>query len=120
MKRYHGERTPQGCKVTVNNRPLNARTDLWNHSPTGFEWGYGGSGPAQLALALVSNVLGRGKESDERAVRVHQAVKELLVARLPQKSWTMGEQEILFAIKEAEQERAFREHYRDENGKANS
>ena len=26
---------------------------IWNHSPTGFEWGYGGSGPAQLALALL-------------------------------------------------------------------
>jgi len=25
---------------------------LWNHSPDGFEWGYGGSGPAQLALAI--------------------------------------------------------------------
>ncbi|MFC4452006.1 DUF6166 domain-containing protein [Halorussus aquaticus] len=24
-----------------------------NHSPSGFEWGYGGSGPAQLALALL-------------------------------------------------------------------
>jgi hypothetical protein len=26
---------------------------LVNHSPSGFEWGYGGSGPAQLALALL-------------------------------------------------------------------
>ena len=25
---------------------------IWNYSPTGFEWGYGGSGPSQLALAL--------------------------------------------------------------------
>jgi len=24
-----------------------------NHSPTGFNWGYGGSGPAQLALAIM-------------------------------------------------------------------
>lgn len=26
---------------------------LYNHSPDGFAWGYGGSGPAQLALALL-------------------------------------------------------------------
>lgn len=26
---------------------------LFNHSPDGFQWGYGGSGPAQLALALL-------------------------------------------------------------------
>ncbi|MCK4554525.1 hypothetical protein KAU19_06245, partial [Candidatus Parcubacteria bacterium] len=24
-----------------------------NHSPDGFAWGYGGSGPAQLALAIL-------------------------------------------------------------------
>ncbi len=24
-----------------------------NHSPSGFSWGYGGSGPAQLALAIL-------------------------------------------------------------------
>lgn len=26
---------------------------LRNHSPDGFSWGYGGSGPAQLALGLL-------------------------------------------------------------------
>lgn len=26
---------------------------LRNHSPDGFQWGFGGSGPAQLALALL-------------------------------------------------------------------
>lgn len=26
---------------------------IWNHSPTGFEFGYGGSGPSQLALAIL-------------------------------------------------------------------
>jgi hypothetical protein len=29
-----------------------------NHSPDGFNWGYGGSGPAQLALAVVLAVTG--------------------------------------------------------------
>lgn len=26
---------------------------VYNHSPNGFNWGYCGSGPAQLALAIV-------------------------------------------------------------------
>ena len=30
-----------------------------HHSPTGFEWGYGGSGPADLALNVVEVVLNR-------------------------------------------------------------
>jgi hypothetical protein len=29
---------------------------VWNHSPDGFNWGYGGSGPAQLALAICLEV----------------------------------------------------------------
>ncbi len=32
--------------------------ELWNHSPNGFEWGYAKSGSAQLALALLYDVLG--------------------------------------------------------------
>ncbi len=28
------------------------------HSPTGFAWGYGGSGPADLALSILCDVLG--------------------------------------------------------------
>lgn len=28
------------------------------HSPTGFGWGYGGSGPADLALSILCDVLG--------------------------------------------------------------
>lgn len=31
---------------------------LYNHSPDGFQWGYGGSGPAQLALALLYDATG--------------------------------------------------------------
>ena len=34
---------------------LNPRLDLANHSPSGFEWGYGGSGPSQTALAILAD-----------------------------------------------------------------
>jgi hypothetical protein len=53
---YTIQRTPQGVVCNVNGRPLPMRLDLWNHSPTGFEFGYGGSGPAQLALILHEKV----------------------------------------------------------------
>lgn len=52
---------------------------LFNHSPDGFSWGYGGSGPAQLALALL---LEAGVD-DETAVRLHQAFKDEFVATWP-------------------------------------
>jgi hypothetical protein len=48
------------------------------HSPTGFEWGYGGSGPADLAL----NVLALFVDPPE-AYRLHQRFKRDVVAKLP-------------------------------------
>lgn len=32
--------------------------DKVNHSPTGFAWGYGGSGPSQLAFAILAFEIG--------------------------------------------------------------
>ena len=49
------------------------------HSPTGYEWGYYGSGPADLAL----NILERFVEPPE-AWRLHQAFKAEVVATVPQ------------------------------------
>ena len=94
MKHYAGRREGYAALVTVNGRPLNPRLDLWNHSPTGFEWGYGGSGPAQLALALLADHLG----DDHEAVTLHQDFKFAVVARLPKRGWTLTSQEIDRAI----------------------
>jgi hypothetical protein len=53
---------------------------VFNHSPDGFAWGYGGSGPAQLALAIL---LAAGLDEDQ-AVRLHQEFKWEFVEPLPQ------------------------------------
>lgn len=52
---------------------------VWNHSPDGFNWGYAGSGPAQLALAILLNYL-----AENDAVRYHQDFKVSIVAGWPQ------------------------------------
>ena len=44
---------PDGEQVGLSPAPSQK---LNNHSPDGFQWGYGGSGPAQLALALLLDV----------------------------------------------------------------
>jgi hypothetical protein len=68
------------------------RLDLANHSPTGLAWGYGGSGPAQCALALLAHALG----DDERAMRLYQRFKFRVVAALPRtKGWALTRDEIL-------------------------
>jgi hypothetical protein len=89
VKTYEGRRSPLGVEVTVNSQPLDPRFDLWNHSPTGFEWGYGGSGPAQLALALLADHLG----DDEQAIALHQDFKWAVVTKLAH-SWTLTSQDI--------------------------
>jgi len=47
-----------------------------NHSPTGFNWGYGGSGPAQLALAVILEITGKTYD--------YQKFKWEVIAKLPQ------------------------------------
>lgn len=48
------------------------------HSPTGIEWGYHGSGPADLALSTL-----RCFTDAEAAERLHQRFKEDVIATLP-------------------------------------
>jgi len=90
VKRYEGRREGHAVVVTGDGRPLNPRLDLWNHSPTGFEWGYGGSGPAQLALALLADHLA----DDDQAVRLHQSFKFAVVVKLPKTGWTLTSDQI--------------------------
>jgi hypothetical protein len=101
VKRYEGRRQGYAVIVTVDGRPLNPRLDLYNHSPTGFEWGYCGSGPAQLALALLADHLA----DDEEALNLYQRFKWSVVVELPRRRWTLTSREIdvvLHNLREAE------------------
>ena len=61
MKIFRGEKQEQvgGCVVKIDNNgyitelSLEKSFEVVQHSPTGFQWGYGGSGPAQLAAAIL-------------------------------------------------------------------
>ena len=70
---------------------LSPRLNLANKSPTGFEWGYGGSGPAQLALALCADALG----DDEAALDLFQLFKDRVISALPRdEPWTLTAAEV--------------------------
>jgi Family of unknown function (DUF6166) len=96
-KTYVGKRNHNGSAVVRvigrdgDSHALPARWDLDNHSPTGFEWGYGGSGPAQLALALIADALG----DDQLALRLHQKFKWMVVAGLPKDHWRLTEPQVI-------------------------
>lgn len=52
---------------------------ITTHSPTGLDWGYGGSGPADLALNLL---IAHGLHPEE-AWMLHQDFKARFIATLP-------------------------------------
>ena len=63
--------------------PLKCYTEEVNHSPDGFNIGYNGSGPSQLAYAMCRDYLG-DKASDKcRAMQVYQHVCKTLIAGIP-------------------------------------
>ncbi len=70
--------------VFINGKKLApARSiNLVNHSPDGFAWGYGGSGPAQLALAILLEYM-----SEDFARANYQKFKAEFVAKLPQRDF---------------------------------
>jgi hypothetical protein len=102
---YTGKRGKDGtCIVHVvgldgDSYLLNPRLDLSNHSPTGYEWGYGGSGPAQLALAILADCIrnkGNHEFSDEIALRLHQQFKRKFIASLDRnKPWKINGKDVM-------------------------
>ena len=105
-RRYLGQGLKDGsCEVWVEDSPvrivgdaavieparhkLPLHLELQNHSPTGFEWGYGGSGPAQLALALLVDAVG----DPELAQTHYQEFKRAVVSGWAS-SWTVTAKEI--------------------------
>ena len=60
------------------------------HSPTGFEWGYTGSGPADLALNILYLYV-----NYPRALRLHQRFKDDFVARIPKEGGLILREQVM-------------------------
>lgn len=105
MELVPGATAPQHENAPLfKSRPLDPRYDLRNHSPDGFNWGYAGSGPAQLALAILADLLG-----PEKALRYYQAFKFGVIARLPQgKAWSLDESSIMETVRIIERREALK------------
>lgn len=59
------------------------------HSPDGFEWGYGGSGPSDLARSILADHFGTTP-----GPTVYHAFKFDVIAALPNTGWTLSSDDI--------------------------
>lgn len=59
------------------------------HSPTGMEFGYGGSGPADAALNVLIHFV-----NGETAWALHQKFKDDFIARLPREGGIITAEEV--------------------------
>jgi hypothetical protein len=69
------------------------------HSPDGFEWGYEGSGPADLALSILAHVLGQ-PDPDKIPPGAYQQFKCDVVRRFGHTHWEIGRLAVLRWIDE--------------------
>ena len=84
--------------MTVGGAPLDWRSSLAvrNHSPTGPAWGYGGSGPAELALAILLTVTDAAT-----AERFYQQFEWSVIAPLEADRWALDAGDVLHWLESA-------------------
>jgi hypothetical protein len=92
MKRYLGDRTIDGVKVTVDGAPLDPCVNVKAFTDNGFEWSYEGPEPRQLALALLVDHLG-----DAAALAAVEPFMRAVVANFDNE-WEMTSDDIDLAL----------------------
>ena len=87
---FSGHRTVFGnCRVTYAGRELDPRLDIFYHARDGFDWGYMGAGPLQLAFAILIAI------SDERTARDEKtAFAKEVIAKLDKKEWHIPAEDV--------------------------
>lgn len=108
-KKYCGQRTAQGdAEVAMINletneaHPLQPGFKYIRHSQDGFAWGYAGSGPAQLAFAILLDHFG----DIARATFYYQDFKFRVIAGLPtDEAWELTSDQIERTLNLMRQER---------------
>jgi len=105
MKHYIGIRRDDGCLVVVlGNGGLRPLTHHVHHSPTGFEWGYAGSGPADLAMSILADAAPElFDDAEEPPVPpwLYQRFKRDVIAGLPRDGWLIDQAGVLAWVQAA-------------------
>lgn len=103
MIKYTGIRVDNVCTVLVQlieegkveneSYPL---THILRHSPDGFQWGYGGSGPSDLALSIMTDYFSRQGvvTSLTEADGCYQAFKWDFISKIAEDGWSITDEQI--------------------------
>jgi hypothetical protein len=116
MRYYLADRKTYGLVVMVIVNPFSAEAEIKGdppalqrkvqaqrlehqvlHSPDGFEWGYSGSGPSDLARSLLFDHMAH--ETNVPAVAgivddTYMGVRDAIVAKLPKAGWALSTPQI--------------------------
>ncbi len=93
------------ARLSSESGPLLApQLGVHSHSSSELDWGYAGSGPDQLSLAILIDYLGDVTEAED----LYQDFKSIVVAHLPEEEWTLSSEEIRAALKGIRAQRALR------------
>jgi len=83
------------CSRSNSGVSINVPHRIVMHSPTGLGWGYCGSGPADLALNILTIFIGQ-----KEAERYYQDFKFEFIATMPYEGGTIKREDILKWIEE--------------------
>jgi len=94
MKDYIGIRSQDACRVYVEEDGVRWPLEhLVCHSPTGLEWGYGGCGPADLAISLIADAdpaLACPGRVPPVEPSLYESFKRDVVCSLPHDGWRIS------------------------------
>jgi len=97
------------CHVYVDGKPLR---HVVHHSPDGFNWGYGGSGPADLALSILAHHFGETPTKDQiyqgwcLCWFYHQYFKWVFVSLIQDDEWETNSDMVQAAIDQINEDKS--------------
>ena len=71
--------------MTVDGQLLPSDFKQWRFTADGFEWGYDGTGPSQLAFAILADFFG----DEYKALKSYKLFRDQVIAEISEDEWKL-------------------------------